>query len=338
MPSTGNASYIGTYDGSTYAYSALAIELSVARKFVDAFFSSQPLLSMIRTNKTNFQKGSVEGTALLIPILMDNVVTNPAAGVLDSAELTQPTAEVMRGLTQAKYEIAHYRMPLWKRESERRLAQKPATATRGDLEQGRYLQLQNSFLTTINTHLMSANAGARDRVQGVRHVLATGNTVGGISQTTDSWWRAQVLTSAGAFDLDIIADMYDATNTKQQGYIDNQRADLMMASYSASNNVYGKFRAAIQESVQLSNPEFTAKYGFTAMFYLDCAVVQDPAGTAGEVLILNTSTWHYYGDETPYLAKAAPWPGTDADWETWTMFCAVGCNNPGRNARIAGLT
>lgn len=333
MALTGNSSYIGGYDGSNYAYTAYAIELSMQRDFIDAFFDDEPLLRLIRDGGANFNKGvTVEGTSVIAPILGADTVTNVANGVLDADELTQPTAEIIRGFTQCSYAIAHYRKPTWIRSSERKLAMGPATAKRGDLLQGVTLQIMKSFTNAVNGDLMSANAGARDAVQGVRHVLSESNTVGGIAQSTDTFWQAKVTTAIGTFSLDAVNDLYDEASRGKE------RPNLLLAAYAASNNIFGKIRSAIQPAQQLMTSDAKAKYGFTDLVYLDMPVVKDDAGTAGEVLGLNTNSWFYYGDTRPYLAKQSPWPGTDADVLVHSMYCSVGCTNPRLNFRGTGLT
>lgn len=327
---TGNTSYIYSLSGSTYAYTGIAFEMMGLQEWTDAFFDDEPLLRLIREGGANWNKsGRVSGRSVLFPIMLADATTLVANGVTDDNELGQPTAEVTAGFTQAEYEIAHYRMPIWWRASEEKLVTgKEAMA---GAMRGKVMQVGGSFKNAVNGDLMSANAGARDKVHGVRHVLSESNTVGGIAQGTDTIWQAKVTTGAGTFTLDAVNDVYDeATRGKE-------RPDILLAAYAASNNVFGKFRSAIQPAQQLTKGN-KADYGFTDLVYLDAIVVKDDAGTSGEVLGLNSKTWHWLGDTMPKLHSRGPWPGTDAEVIVYNMFCAVGCTNPRLNFRLAGLT
>lgn len=325
---TGNTSYVAS------GYTGLAHELSMSRDFEDAFFDDETLLRIIRERGDTFNTGyTVEGIKVLFPVILGDATTLVADGVADASELTIPTGEQLANYTQAAYDIAHYRMPMWRTSSEMRLGKGSRTATRGDLEQASMLTMVGSFKNAVNGDLMSANICARTAVEGVRHVLSESNTVGGIAQATDTTWAAKVTTGAGTFDLTLVNDI---THEAKRG---RQQVDLLLASYSTTNNIYGKFISAIQPSEMLvNNNGKRAEYGVQDIVYMGAVVEKDDAGTAGEVLGLYTKSWYWVGDTAPRLDNESPWPGTDARVRVYNMYAAVGCNNPRLNFRLSGLT
>ncbi len=325
-----NTNYIGVYDGTTYATTALASELVMHRDFENVFFDEYPLVRAVK-ERGKFNRGySVEGFRFILPVLMEDSST-VANGVLPANELTQPTPSHIIGLTQAQYNFAHYIQPMWIKNSDKKLGM-GARANRGDLMQGALLQTMNSFALALSGDLMGSSVDTLDAVLGVRYLLSTSNSPGNISQTTYTKWAAKVTTSAGTFSLDIINDLYDLASRG------SQRPDMLFASAASGNNIYGKLRAQIQPAQQLQTTSTTAQYGFADLKYLTMDVVKDDAGTSGEALGLNTSSLYWVGDTRPKLDNSGSWPGTDAQVMVHNMWCGFGTDNPRLNFKATGLT
>lgn len=327
---TGNTAYAIAAAGYTGqpAYSAVATEISVTKKWENAWLRKFPLVSFIKENKGNFNKGMLrKGNTMLCPIILGNATTT-ADGVADSAELTGITPYITANLTQAAYEIAHYRNAFYIRESEMQLINN----TRGNHLEGVTQQLVDGFVNALADDMASTNADSRTAVLGVQQVLSTSNTVGGIAQGTDTDWAAQVTTAAGAFSLDLIDDKMDAVNPR------NGNTDLILLAYASGVNLFGKLRAALAPAERIVNANFKAKYGFTNIEYLGALCISENRFTSGVICGLDTSSWFYMGDTAPKLVGIDRYPGTDAMEHMYNMWASLGCNNPAKNWRLTGVS
>jgi len=329
---SGNSNYL--------ALAATAIEQSVQKDWSKVWTAGHPLITIIQDNKANFNRGfTINGTKMLLAVMGDDQ-TNPVEGVATgSGEVSAMTPNTGNGLSQFSYNFAHYRGNYTIRESEAVLAKNNA---RGNLLEGKKDQLIGSWLNKLSTHLSSTTADASDnsRVLGVYQPLSTSNTVGGISQTTDTQIAAYVKSSAGAFALELIDDCYDSINALINGQR-SAKPDVILASYAASNNVYGKMRSAIAPAERLVNAEFKAKYGLENFMYLGMATVQDNRiGTTlnGSLGVLSSKTWYAYIDKMPKAHKEQRLQGTDTYEYFYTAWAGLGCNDPGLNGLIRDIT
>lgn len=324
---TNYAHAAGGYTGQP-AYSVTSTEFSLTHEWEDLWMRETPLLAMIHSGKANWNKKSLKrGNAMLIPVIYADASTT-ADGVTDANELTPITPYAISGMSQAFYNIAHYRHALYHRASEQQLNNND----RANLLDGAVRQLMNSFKDEIAGDLMGTAADARDAVLGIQQVLATANTVGGIDQSSNSDWQSNVTISAGAFTLDLIDDKVDVVAPRRGN------TDLILLGFTSSLNLFGKLRAALAPSQRLVNTQFEAKYGFKNIEYLGATCISENRLSSGVIVGLDSRTWYHCGDTRPQLHHNDPLPGTDADEHLYNMFLGIGCSNPARNWRLTGVS
>lgn len=323
MAFTGNATYAGL--------AAFAIEKTVKRDWSMIWTAAHPYYRAMDMAGTNFNKGfGISGLKMILSIMGDDL-TYPADGVTDANELVAMDVNTTNGFSQAAYEFSHYRANYTIKESESALA---AGGQRGDILEGKKKQFLESFKKAISVDVASTTIGSRDVTQGIRHVLATSNTVGGISQSTDTQWAAQVTTGYGPFALEAAEEKIDAINA-----LDRFEPDLALASYSASGtNVYARYRSAIAPAERYENKDFRTKYGLKNFMHQGLMVVMDNRIAAGELLILATKSWFVYLQRKPRLHPLQRIDNTDAYEQVGTLWTANGCCDPASNARVTGIT
>lgn len=334
---TNNSTFAYSIDQQTTrtapAYSVFGTEIVARKEWQNIWLRKTPLLAMMKESGLNWNKGtSVQGTMMLIPLNMADMTT-AADGVADSGELTAISPVATDGFSQAAYQISHYRGATWMRASELTLIDNG----RGNFKVGKMRQAMDSFANAIADDLSGSTADARANVVGIQQVIATGNTVGGLAQGTYTDWASNLSTGVGAFTLDLIDAKYDAIVAR--GGV----PDLLLCSYTATNNVYGKVRSSIAPAQWLVNTDFKAKYGFTNITYLDMTVTMDnritgTTATDGRMYLLDTRHWYFRGQETPKLQPVQRLTGTDADEYMWTQFLSIGCGDPAKQGGIQGIT
>jgi hypothetical protein len=329
---TGNASYVD--------FAAVAIEQTVTRDWSMVWTEGHPILTVIHDGQLNFNRGfSISGTAMLLPVLGDDQDT-PVAGIATgSGETVAMAYNTSDPLSQFKFNFAHYRGNYTIRESEAKMAMNGA---RGNLLEAKKVNLLGSWRNTLSGHLSSTTADQADnsRVLGLYQVLSTSNTVGGISQATDTQIAAYVKTSAGPFALELIEDAVDqiSVNKNEQR---NKEPDLVLASISSTNNVYGKYRSAIAPAERYVNKDFSVKYGLKNFMHMGLMVVKENRigdTLSGSCAILSSKTWYAYIDRKPTMHPKQRIPGTDAYEVVATAWACLGCNDPGLNGLVRDIT
>jgi hypothetical protein len=322
VPFTGNSSYTGL--------AAFAIEQTVERDWSMVWTRAHPLFRVLDMNQSHFNRGfGVAGLKMLLSINGGDL-DNPADGVTDTNETSEMTLNTTGGFSQAAYNFSHYRANYVIKESEATLA---ANGSRGDILEGKKKQFLESFKKAISDDAASTVADARENVLGIRQVLSTSNTVGGISQTTDPDWAAQVTTTYGPWALEAAEEKIDAIEAQGR-----QEPDIALAAYSSSGtNVYARYRSSIAPAERYENKDFKAKYGLKNFMHMGVMVVMDNRIPAGELLVLSTGSWYCYFQRKPKLHPLQRLGKTDAYEQVGTLWCALGCNDPASNGRVTGI-
>lgn len=333
MPFTGNPAYVDN--------AAIAIAQSVNSDWSMVWTSSHPLITVIQHQRTNFNQGfSVKGLGMLLGIMGEDQ-DNPAAGVATgTGETTPMTENLTNGLSQFFFNFGHIRANYMLLESDQKLLQNGAF---GNVLTAKKNQMLGSAKNTMSTWLSSTTADQADnsRFLGIYQPLSTSNTVGGISQATDPVIAAVVKSNAGPFALELIEDVADTISRRSNNERNNgAKADLVLASGSEGNNVYGKYRSAIAPALRYVNKEYEVKYGLTNFHHNNMMVVEE--GRIGDTLngscaVLSTKTWYAMIETTPKLHGLQRKHGTDSYQEVLTAWGGVGLNDPGLNGLVRDL-
>lgn len=313
---------------------AFVAEKSLSKKMHLIWSAANPLLAVVMSNQANFNRGfTIEGHKALLPINFAEQ-TNPADGVSDANELTPEAPYATSGFTQAAYEYSHYRRAMYLRDSEKRLI--AGQGVRANIIESKTSQLMESFKLAVVNDMMGTGNSSREAVMGLQYALSTVNSPGGISQATYPVWAAGRRTGAGPFHLGLVDNEFDRISALDRG-----KADLLLLSYTANNNVYGKMRDSIAPSQLLTNPGTRAKYGFVSFEYLEMMCAQDNRlGNAlpGSFSMLRSGGWYAGASApTPKLAGTDRLPGTDADEYMFNWWLMLGTNDPATNSLVDGI-
>lgn len=327
-------------------FTAFAIEQQLERDWNDNICKDHPVIAAIHDRGTGWNKGfSVDnaGTGLLVPLryALTAGVTTSNIGVASANEVPAgwPTYPTPGGFTHAKYTMAHLFKAIAITESEK-VRGGGNGGQRGALLEGKVDQLMDTFKEMISQFLAGSAADGEAAVMGLDYAIATGNTVGGIDQSAETWWRANVKTGTGTFSLPVIDDAMDliaqnGTNKKVG------KADLLLLGYNVGGggvNCYGKVRSQIAPAERIVNANFEAKYGFENFNYRGAMCVQDNRAPANTSRLLTTGTWLWGGPKRPKRQNPVRILGSDAEDWGFTLWCFLGCRENRRNFRWTGIT
>lgn len=133
------------------------------------------------------------------------------------------------------------------------------------------------------------NAGSNSKaIGGLRLICSASNTVGGISQSSYSWWQAQVDSATTTLSM---AAMQAIDNRCTIG---NDGPSVIMTGRSVYNSYYG----LLQPQQRFSDGE-TAKGGFASLMFNSKPVVVDSHAPALHMFFLNEDylNLYYHPDE-----------------------------------------
>ena len=327
MAASGNATYT-TANGAAYA-----IEKTIRRDFKLLWDQAHPLTAKLQ-NGGNWNKGGkIEGLSLILPIQFDDMAV-PVDGSAAN-NLTPLTPQANQGDTQALYAFTRYHGGFWLSPDEIQLLM---NGHRGNMLGARKKQITQSYQKAISGDLQGTAGAARANVQGLRHLLATANTVGGIVQSADNaYWQAKVTTGT-TFAIANIDDDMDAI--RREG---RSKVDLILMGSNSTVNMIGKVRDNVAALQRIVNPSTLAKFGFDAFVYRDAEVVDDPdfgsaLSTTGGYQALSTDTFYWMGDPMRMSVKVRDLVGTGAVEYYHDSWVCLGNDDPACNAMRTGYT
>lgn len=326
-------------------YDAVATENQMTREWTFVNVQATPLLAMIHQGKTGWRKGyQVKGSSVLCPIAYGDIPEFNAgtAGVSDADEIPDgwPTYDPTEGFTQARYEFTHFRRSMTWKESEATLL---SQNVRGNLKEGKTRQLMQKFRTIIGEQIEGASADSRTSLMGIQYAMATANTVGGIPQSTNSWWQSNVAAAAGgAATLGLLNNAHDRILQYTGDSFETMGPDLALLSYYPGGfNVFNKIRTLIDPAQRIVDDALYTKYGVKAYEYIGIKCAQSNrlgSASAGQIAIFTTKTWFWGGMDKPKKHDRIRIPGSDAYEDMYTYWGVLGCKDPRRNFRYTGIT
>jgi hypothetical protein len=246
-------------------------------KLYDNIFDSNPLLQ--RAKKKWYEKVD-GGTSIIIPL---NYAQASAGGWYSGADTLSTTDnDVMTGAEYTWKQI-------YKNISINRIDE---IKNSGDAAILKFVKqktqiAEKSIMDDMGTGLYSSGSDAKSIV-GLRSMLSTSNTIGGISQSLYSWWQAQVDTSTTTLS---IAKMNERD---QAATIGNDGPSVIMTTRTLYNAYYG----LLQPQQRFMDSD-TAKGGFTSLMFNGKPVIVDSHCPSGHMLFLNEDYLHlfYHPDE-----------------------------------------
>jgi hypothetical protein len=118
---------------------------------------------------------------------------------------------------------------------------------------------------------------------GLGSILGTGNTVGGISQTSYSWWRAQVDASTTTLTIAAMQSRFNACT------VNNDAPSVI----PTTRTLYNSYYALLQPQQRFMDSE-TAKGGFSSLMFNGVPVIADSYATANLMAFLNEKNLMLY--------------------------------------------
>ena len=241
-------------------------------KLHDNIFDSNPLLARA---KKNFYERIDGGERVLVPL---NYATTTSAGWYSGAD-TLSTADNDQ-ITAAEYEwkqiyanISITRSDELKNSGNERVLSLVKSKTK---------IAEKTMADTIGTGLYSDGSTAKSIV-GLRDIVATDQTVGGISQSDYSWWQGNVDSSTTTLT---VASMQTVFNDAS---VDN----MIPTVITGTRANYNRYHALLQANQRFVDAD-SARGGFTSLMFNGVPFIADSKVPANHIFFLNENALHLF--------------------------------------------
>lgn len=242
------------------------------KKLADNIFDSNPLLK--RLKQKSYEKLS-GGTSIMCPL---NYATTTASGWYTGAD-TLSTSD-NENITSAEY--------AWKQiYANISITRLDELKNSGDqqkisLVKSKVQIAEKTIMDTMGTALYNDGTTANALV-GLRAIVGTSSTVGGISQSTNSWWAGQVDSSTTTLSIAAMQTIYNLCSIDSDG--------PTVAVGTRAN--YNRYYALLQPQQRFMDAE-SAKGGFSSLMFNGIPFLADSHAPANHVFMLNENYLHLF--------------------------------------------
>jgi hypothetical protein len=141
---------------------------------------------------------------------------------------------------------------------------------------------EKTSIDVLGTGIYS-NATNAKSIVGLRQIVGTSNTVGGISQTTYTWWAGQLDSSTTTLTIAAMQSRYNLC------VVDNEKPSII----PTTRTLYNFYYALLQPQQRFMDAE-TAKGGFQSLMFNGVPVVADSHCPASHMFFLNEDNLALY--------------------------------------------
>lgn len=262
----------------TYNQISAITERKFLPKMVDNIFDSNPLMQ--RWKKGEQYETIDGGTSILQPL---NYAQNSAGGWYAGADTLSTTDNDV--ITSAEYQwVQMYDNISILRSDELKNS--------GDAAILKFVKQKMKIAEQTGIDRMGTglyNAGTDPKaIVGLRAMLSTSNTIGGISQTTYSWWQAQVDAATTTLTVGAMAGRMSAARVG---------SDRPTVITSNSDN-WDRYHSLLQPQQRFQDAD-SAKGGFSSLMFQGIPLIDDSHCPTGYMFFLNEKylSLFYHKDE-----------------------------------------
>lgn len=240
-------------------------EKKFIKKLYDNVFDSNPLAKRLKEKSYEKLDG---GTSVMVPL---NYAQTTASGWYTGAD-TLSTSD-NENITAAEYSWKQLYANITITRADE--LKNSGDAAKVKLVKSKVEIAEKTMMDLMGTALYNDGSTVNAPI-GLRAIVAASNTVGGISQTTNSWWQAQVDSSTTTFSIAALQTQFNACS------VDSEQPTVIMATRANYNRYYGQ----LQPQQRFMDSE-TAKGGFSSLMFNGVPFIADSHCPANHIFLLN---------------------------------------------------
>lgn len=256
----------------TYDQISSITERKFIPKMVDNIFDSDPILQ--RAKKKGWYEKLDGGTTVIYPL---NYAKTSASGWYSGADTLSTTDNDQ--FTGAEY--------TWKQlYANITISRVDELKNSGDPQIINFVKqktqvAEKTMIDLLGDGIYSDGTTNVKSVPGLRLIVDTANTVGGISQTTYSWWQAQKDSGTTTLSMSALQTIW------QNLVINNEMPTVLMATRAN----YNRFYALLQPQQRFMDSD-TAKGGFQSLMFNGAPFIAGAKVPANHIFLLNENYLH----------------------------------------------
>lgn len=256
----------------TYDQLSSITEKKFLPKVVDNIFDSNPLLQRLRENG---QYKTVDGgTSIIVPL--EYAQTSSSGWYSGADQLDTADNDIGTGAEYA-WKQAFANISILRSDELKNMGD----AAKVDLVKTKTKNAEKTLADKLGTGLYSSGTDAKSIV-GLGSMMSASNTIGGIAQSTYSWWRPAGLdTTTTTLTMSAMQACYNAAS------IGNDTPSVIMTTRANFNRYYG-----LLQPQQRFVDSKSANGGWSSLMFNGTPVIVDSHAATGYVYFLNEKYLH----------------------------------------------
>lgn len=242
------------------------------KKMYDNIFDSNPLLQ--RMKKKSYEKVD-GGTSIVVPL---NYALPSASAWYSGYDTLNTTDNDVVSAAEYSWKQLYTNITVSRQDE----LKNEGMARVLDFVKNKTKICQKNMEDALGIGLFS-NATDAKSIVGLRQIVATSNTIGGISQTSNSWWQGQLDSSTATTSMQALQVKWNLAT------IGNDTPTVGVCTRAIFNFYYG----LLQPQQRFQDSE-TAKGGFQSLMFNGIPVVADSHCPSGYLFLLNENYLHLW--------------------------------------------
>ena len=242
------------------------------KKLADAIFDTDPLLARLKKKSYDQWDG---GTTIMVPL---NYAKVTAAGSYSGAQTLDTTDNDV--ITSAEYSPKQYYCNVTISRIDE--LKNSGDAQMVNLVKSKMEIAEKTLSDLLGDGIYSDGSSSTDLI-GLRSIVDSANTVGGIAQATYSWWQSQEDGSTTTLTMSALQTQYNALS------INNEGPSVILATRANYNRYY----ALLQPQQRFVDSE-SAKGGFSSLMFNGTPFVAGSKVPSSHIFLLNEKYLHLW--------------------------------------------
>jgi hypothetical protein len=287
-------------------------------KLADNIFNTNPLMARA---KKKFYKTIDGGERIVLPL---GYATTTASGWYTGSDLLSTTDNPQITAAELTWKQLYGNISINRREE----LQNSGKAAIISLVKSKVQMCEKTLRDTIGTGLYSDGTTA-DEIVGLRAWVAIASTVGGISQSSYSWWQSNLDSTTTTLSLPAMQTLYNLAS------LENEQPSVIMCTRAVFNYYY----ALLQPQQRFMDSE-TAKGGFSSLMFNGTPIISDSHCPTGDMYFLNESALFLFAHKDEDFRMTEFLNPVNQNVRTAKIYWAgaFGSNNNRLHAAFTGLT
>jgi hypothetical protein len=234
-------------------------------KVVDNIFDSNPMFERFRRKNLMKLDG---GTSIMVPL---NYAKPTASGWFSGSDTLDVADNDQISAAEYDWKQGYTAVNINRLEE----LKNSGDAAKVSLSRAKMEIAQKNLADLLGVAMWNDGSSAKN-LHGLRHLLSTSNTVGGISQSTNSWWQAQVDSSTTVLTISALQTQFTAAS------IGNDTPSVGFCTRS----LYDLYYNLLQPQQRFADKD-TARGGFSSLMFNGIPIIADSQAPANHLCFLN---------------------------------------------------